>query len=96
MAAAKKKEFTYKGKPVYRKGNTIYYGDLNENLILVLEIEESEKVGNFDISKKVKFHIRDNTGDVPGVGVNYRTGERNDLYSAFDMGAWWLKDALEA
>ncbi|MBE7044113.1 MAG: hypothetical protein E7397_01160 [Ruminococcaceae bacterium] len=96
MAAVKKeKVFTYKEKPVYRKGNTIYYGDLNEPLILVLEIVETEKLGEFEISKKVKFHVRDNTGEEIGVGMNHRSGEREDLFSAFDMGAWWLQDALE-
>lgn len=95
MAAAKKnKEFTYKGKPLYRKGNVIYYGDLSKNLILVLEITETEKKGDYNISKKVKFHIQDNTGEI-GKGINYRSGERDNLYDAFDIGAWWLQDALE-
>ena len=40
------------------------------------------------------FHIQDNTGEL-GNGVNYRTGERDDLYKAFDIGAWWLQDALD-
>ena len=95
MAVAKKaKEFTYKGKPVYRKGNVIYYGDLSKNLILVLEITDSEKQGDFNISKKVSFHIQDNTGEL-GKGINYRSGERENLYEAFDIGAWWLQDALD-
>lgn len=95
MAVAKKqKEFTYKGKPIYRKGNVIYYGDLSKNLILVLEIDETEKVGDYNISKKVKFHIRDNGGKI-GEGINYRSGERDNLYEALDIGSWWLQDALD-
>lgn len=95
MPVAKKtKNLTYNGKPVYRKGNTIYYGDLSKNLILVLEIVESEKMGEYEISKKVKFHIQDNSGEI-GKGINYRSGERNNLYDAFDIGSWWLQDALD-
>lgn len=94
VAAKKEKDFTYKGKPVYRQGNTIYYGDLAEDLILVLEITETEKVGDYDVAKKVKFHIQDNTGEI-GKGVNYRSGERDNLYEAFDIGSWWLQDALD-
>ena len=53
MAAAKKKKgLTYKGKPVYRKGNILYYGNLEDNLILALEITETKKVGDYDIAKK--------------------------------------------
>ncbi len=94
VAAKKEKGLTFKGKPVYRKGNTIYYGDLSKDLILVLEIEENEKKGEYDIAKKVKFHIQDNTGEI-GKGVNYRSGERENLYDAFDIGSWWLQDALD-
>ena len=42
MAAAKKKKvLTYKGKPVYRKGNKLFYGNLEDPLILMLEIAET-------------------------------------------------------
>lgn len=97
MAAVKKqKMLTYKGKPVFRKGNKIYYGNLEDDLILELEILETKKVGDIDVSTKVKFSIQDNTVPEVGTGVNYRTGERDNLYKAFDMGAWWLQDALSS
>ena len=96
MATAKKtKVLTYKDKPVYRQGNIIYYGDLSKRLILVLEIVESEEKNGIQVAKKVKFHIQDNTGEL-GKGTNYRSGERENLYKAFDIGGWWLQDALES
>lgn len=96
MATAKKsKVLTYKDKPIYRKGNTIYYGDLSQRLILVMEIVESEEKNGVNVTKKVKFHIQDNTGEL-GKGINYRSGERSNLFNAFDIGSWWLQDALES
>lgn len=96
MATAKKpKILTYKDKPVYRQGNTIYYGDLSKKLILVMEVIESVEKNGIMISKKVKFHVQDNTGEL-GKGINYRSGERDNLYKAFDIGSWWLQDALDA
>ena len=95
MAAAKKKKvLTYKGKPVYRKGNKLFYGNLEDPLILMLEITETKKVQNINVATKVKFSIQDNTVEEIGTGTNFRTGERDDLYKAFDIGAWWLQDAL--
>lgn len=95
MAAVKKaKMLTYKDKPIYRQGNTIYYGDLSKKLILVMEIVDSEEKNGVKMTKKVKFHIQDSTGEL-GKGVNYRSGERENLYKAFDIGSWWLQDALE-
>ena len=97
MAAAKKvKELTYKGKPVYRKGNKLYYGNLEDPLILELEALETKKVGDLDVATKVKFNIQDNNVSEIGTGTNYRTGERDDLYKAFDIGSWWLQDALSS
>lgn len=93
--AKKTKLLTYKDKPIYRQGNKIYYGDLSERLILVMEIVETEEKNGIQLTKKVKFHVQDNTGEL-GKGVNYRTGERDNLYKAFDIGAWWLQDALES
>ena len=93
--AKKTKLLTYKDKPIYRQGNKIYYGDLSERLILVMEIVETEEKNGIQLTKKVKFHVQDNTGEL-GKGVNYRTGERDNLYKAFDIGARWLQDALES
>ncbi len=90
----KKKQLTYKGKPIYRQGNRIYYGNLEDDLILVIDIVESENISGHDISKKVAFEIQDNTGEL-GKGATFRKGERENLYKAFDMGSWWLQDALD-
>ena len=43
MAAVKKKKgLMYKGKPLLRCGNRIYYGNLEDKLILALDIVESK------------------------------------------------------
>ena len=36
---AEKKEFlTYKGKPLVRQGNTIYYGDMADDYVIMMQI----------------------------------------------------------
>lgn len=94
-AEKKKKQLTYKGKPVYRQGNRIYYGNLEDDLILVIDILESKTLYDREISTKVAFAVQDNTGDELGKGQIFRKGERDNLYKAFDMGSWWLQDALD-
>lgn len=90
----KKKQLTYKGKPIYRQGNRIYYGNLEDDLILVLDVVETKKIKDSEVSTKVLFEVQDNTGEL-GKGATFRKGERENLYKAFDMGAWWLQDALD-
>lgn len=58
MAAVKKKKgLMYKGKPLLRCGNRIYYGNLEDKLILALDIVESSKKQDVDVSTKVKVQI---------------------------------------
>ena len=92
--AARKKGMTYKGKPVYRVDDRIYYGNLEDRFILALDVAEKEKLGDVEVSSKVKILLMDNTGKL-GEGQIYRKAERADLYHAFDIGEWWLKDALQ-
>ncbi len=54
MAAVKKekKVLCTKGKPLLRCGNRIYYGNLEDKLILALDIVESSKKQDVDVSTK--------------------------------------------
>ena len=90
----KKKVLTYNGKPIVRCGNRIYYGNLDDNLILVLDITKTKKANGFDLADEVLVQIMDNTGEL-GKGQVYRKATRDDLYKALDIGEWWLKDALK-
>jgi hypothetical protein len=95
MAAAKKKKpLMYKGKPVFRCGNRIYYGNLEDKYILVLDVLETKKCNDLEAATKVKLQLMDNQAEL-GQGQVYRKSERENLYKAFDLGAWWLQEALE-
>jgi len=95
MATAKKsKVFTYKDKPVIRKGNEIYYGNLEDKYILALKILETKEEHGLQLATKIRMELQDNSGEL-GKGRVYRKSEREDLYHAFDIGAFWLQDALE-
>ena len=96
MATAKKKKFlTYKGKPLIKCGDRVYFGNLEDKYILVLDILETKDVGDIKAATKVKIQLMDNTGDF-GKGQVYRKAERDSLYKALDIGEWWLKDALQS
>ena len=58
MAAVKKKKgLMYKGKPLLRCGNRIYYGNLEDKLILALDIVESSKKQNDGLIKFKLLHF---------------------------------------
>ena len=52
---AEKKEFlTYKGKPLVRQGNTIYYGDMADDYVIMMQILAKKEVGDKDKSASLK------------------------------------------
>ena len=94
MATKKKKVLTYNGKPIIRCGNRIYYGDLNDKLILVLDITKTRNVNGLETATEVLVQVMDNTGEF-GKGQVFRKATRDNLYKALDIGEWWLKDAIK-
>lgn len=94
MAEKKKKALTYNGKPLIRCGNRLYYGNLEDKLILVLDVTKTKKVKGLEVASEVLVQVMDNTGEL-GKGQVFRKAVREDLYKALDIGEWWLKDALK-
>ena len=93
MQAKKKKQFTFRDKPLFRSGNTLYYGEPGERYMLQLDILETKDVKDIQTATKVKIKLIANTGDFDSPQV-FRESEREDIYTALDIGQWWLKTAL--
>ena len=93
MSAKKKEEgLRYNGKPLLRRGNLIYYGDTSAKYIIVMEIHETTKVMDLDVSTNVEIRLQTNT--VPGTERIIKKAERDGLYAALDLGEFWLAEAL--
>lgn len=92
MPAKKKEEsLTYKGKLLLRKGNEIYYGNPGDKYMVLFRVVESEKLEDLDISTKVVIELRTNSETNSTL---IKQAERDGLYKAFDIGFFWLEDAL--
>ncbi len=94
MAESKARTLTYKGRPVRRKGNLIYYGSMGEKYIIMLEILASRKVGELDVATRVSVQLQYTDPDLKSRERIVRKSEKNSLYSAMDLGSVWLTRAL--
>ena len=45
---------TYKGRPLMRKDNLIYYGSMADKYIIMLQVLETKKVNTFAQQRKLK------------------------------------------
>ena len=48
----------YKGRPLMRKDNIVYYGSMADSHIVMLQVLESKKLGDMDIATKVSVQLQ--------------------------------------
>ena len=85
---------TYKGLPLVRCGNKIYYGDPNAKCILVLIILKMEKNGDISLPCRVLVQIRTTEYHEQGADVVLQEKEKSSLGEAFQLGTVWLERAM--
>lgn len=85
---------TYKGHPLRRKDNMIYYGSMADKYIIVLQILSSQKEGDLDMANKISIQLQLTDPDIKSRDVVVKKSEKQNLYDAMDLGAIWLERAL--
>ena len=85
---------TYKGHPLRRKDNLIYYGSMAEKYIIMLQIMETKKVGDTDVASRVSLQLQLTDPSVKSRDRVVKKGEKAGLYTALDFGCVWLERAL--
>ena len=94
MAEKKNDFFTYKGKPLVRNGNTIYYGDMNDDFVIMMRILSSKEFGDTDLASKVSVQLVNTDPNVSIKEKIVKTSEKKGLYAAMDIADIWLTRAL--
>ena len=91
MAAAKK--LMYKGLPLRRKDNLIYYGNMSDKYIVMLQILDTEPLEDLSLAKRVSVQLQLTDPDIRSRDRVVKKGEKEGLYTALDLGAVWLERA---
>lgn len=92
---ADKQEFlTYKGKPLVRCGDTLYYGNMSDKYVVMLHILSTKKRGDMELADKVSVQLMYTDTDVRVRDRVVKKSEKEGLYNAMDIGAIWLERAL--
>lgn len=91
---AEQKVLMYKGRPLMRKDNLIYYGSMADSHIVMLQILETKKMGDTDIATKVSIQLQLTDPNAKGRDRIVKRGEKAGLYTALDFGSVWLERAL--
>ncbi|HAN20828.1 MAG TPA: hypothetical protein DCP51_04005 [Clostridiales bacterium] len=89
------KTLMYKGKPLVRQGQFIFYGFPDDKYILYMNIIESKKVKNIDIATKVLVQIQNTDNDISFNDKIVKQCEKRNFYDAFEIGTIWLERELK-
>jgi hypothetical protein len=92
--ADENKVLMYKGHPLMRKDNLIYYGSMADSHIIMLQILETKKVGDVDIATRVSIQLQLTDPSAKSRDRVVKKGEKPGLYTALDFGCIWLERAL--
>ena len=92
----KKKALTYKGHPLRRKDNLIYFGSMADKYIVMLQILDSKQVEDMNVATKVSVQLQLTDPDLKSRDRVLKKSEKSSLYVAMDVAAVWLERALAA
>lgn len=84
----------YKGRPLVRKDNLVYYGSMADSHIVMLQILETRKVGDLDLATRVSVQLQLTDPAARGRDRVVKRTEKDGFYTALDVGCVWLERAL--
>ena len=88
------KVLEYKGHPLQRKDNIIYYGSFADKYIVMLQILDTKKLGDLDVATKVSIQLQLTDSNIKSRDRVAKKTEKDSLYTAIDVASVWLERAL--
>lgn len=85
---------TYRGKPLVRCGDVLYYGSMKDKYVVKLEIKSKKRVLDMDVADKVGVQLMYTNPDIRARKQIVKSSEKDGLYLAMDIADAWLQRAL--
>lgn len=85
---------TYRGYPLVRSGNQIYYGFMSDPYVVWIQILETRDIDGEKMTTKVRVIQLDTNETDPMKQIVKRSERDAGLYEALDIAKVWLDKAL--
>lgn len=87
---------TYKGRPLVRSGNVVFYGNLNDKYVVMMQILGESPDGDVMKSTRISVELQSNDPAAkPNERVIQKT-EKKTMADAMEIATIWLDRADEA
>ena len=87
---------SYKGHPLRRKDNLIYFGTMSEKYIVMMQILSTKKVNDLEVADRVSVQLQLTDPELKSRDRVVKKSEKDSLYAAMDVACVWLERALSA
>ena len=95
MGKISNKFFKYKGKPLVRCGNTIYYGSMADEYVIMLQILNTITLPNGEKGAgTVVVQLMRTAENLKPQDIIVKKSEKETLYAALEIADIWLERAL--
>ncbi len=85
---------TYKGRPLVRSGNVLYYGSMAEEYVVMMHILTTTDANDMKMAQKIQIQLLSTDPDAPMQERVIKKSEKVGLYNAMDIASIWLDRAL--
>lgn len=86
---------TYKGKPLVRSGNVIFYGNLTDKNVVMMQILDESPDGDIRKATRISVELQNNDPEAkPNERVIQKT-EKRSMADAMEIATIWL-DRMES
>ena len=81
---------TYKSRPLVRKGNEIYYGNLTDPFLVYLQILSTSTQDGEDMAERVHITLLSTDTSLSLPERLSKQSDKTGLFAALDIGSIWL------
>ena len=85
----------YKGHPLRRIDNLIYYGSMADKYIIMMQILDTKKEQDLNVASRISVQLQLTDPSLKSRDRVVKKSEKDNLYAAIDVAAIWLERALK-
>ena len=82
--------FLYKGRPLVRLQDTIYYGRMSDPYVVMLQIRSHKQVKDLKVADEISVQMMASDLTLPPQKLIAKRADRHGLYQALDIASVWL------
>lgn len=94
MAEEKQEFMTYKGRPLVRSKKILYYGDMRDPYVVMLQIANTVESAGTEVASHVVLQMMSTDPNAAPTELVLKRAERDGLYAALDLASAWLDRQL--